>query len=122
MVEIDKELEKYQNLIQEVLNDYKLDIISQNDYEEFKQNYLYEINKLNIEKEELNDDKTEFTNLDWINKVASFGRIFEINKNIVNEFIDRILVENDKNINIVFRYKEQYNEIIKFLKSQNYMV
>lgn len=122
MVEIDKELKKYQSLIQEVLNDYKLDVISQNDYEEFKQNYLYEINKLNIEKEELNDEKKEFTNLDWINKVASYGRIFEINKNIVNEFIDRIIVGNDKSINIIFRYKEQYNEIIKFLKSQNYML
>lgn len=55
IVEIDKELEKYKSLLNELLKDYKCDFISEKDYDDFKQKYLYEINKLNIEKENMSN-------------------------------------------------------------------
>ena len=55
IVEIDKELEKYKSLLNELLKDYKCDFISEKHYDDFKQKYLYEINKLNIEKENMSN-------------------------------------------------------------------
>ena len=45
--EIEKNLAQYQSLLNELLNDYKCDFISQEDYEDFKQRYLYEFNVSN---------------------------------------------------------------------------
>lgn len=116
IVELEKELKKYKDLIDSLLHDYKMNIISQQDYEDFKENYLYEINKLNIEKEELVNDKSELLNLDWLNNFRNLENLNKIDRNIVNEFIKNIYVDDNKNIEIVFRYKEQYDEIIKYLK------
>ena len=51
--EIDVQLKKYKNLIQELLRDYEQNYISQSDYTDFKEKYMLQINQLNIEKEEL---------------------------------------------------------------------
>ena len=51
----------------ELKKDYKCDFISEEDYDNFKEKYLYEINKLNLEKENLSKNKLNSYNLDWIN-------------------------------------------------------
>ena len=42
--------------------------MAQDDYDDFKQKYLYEINKLNMKKAKLNKRKINSYNLDWIAK------------------------------------------------------
>ena len=49
-VEIDKELNKFRLLLDELIKDYICDYLSQENYENFKRKHLYEINKLNLEK------------------------------------------------------------------------
>lgn len=44
LVEVEKGIQKYKKLIDEVVKDYQCDFIPQEDYEEFKRKYLYEIN------------------------------------------------------------------------------
>lgn len=56
-------LEKYKSLLNELLKDYKCDFVSEEDYDDFKQKYLYEINKLNIEKENLKINKIMWYNI-----------------------------------------------------------
>ena len=122
IIEIEKELKKYKELINEILIDYKMDIITQQDYEEFKENYLYEINKLNIEKEELNNNKSMLSNLDWLKNFKDLEKIDILDRNIINEFIDNIFVDDNKNVEISFKYKEQYDNIIKYLKIKKNML
>lgn len=55
--EIEVQLRKYKNLIQELLKDYEQNYISQSNYTDFKEKYMLQINKLNIEKEELLKNK-----------------------------------------------------------------
>lgn len=117
--EIEKELNKYKSLLNELAKDYKCDYISQNDYDNFKQKYLYEINKLNIEKEELNKSKINTYNLDWIERFKKTGRLGMIDRNIVNSFIENIYVNDDKSVDITFRYKEQYKMAILYFRNQN---
>lgn len=69
IVEIDKKLERYRSLLNEPLKDNKCDFISEKDYEDFKQKYLYEINKLNIEKENLKINKINSYDFEWLNKL-----------------------------------------------------
>lgn len=95
--EIEKNLAQYQSLLNELLNDYKCDFISQEDYEDFKQRYLYETNKLNIEKENLKIRKMNTYNLEWINKFKNIGRIEMIDRNIVDCFIENVTVQIENN-------------------------
>ena len=120
--EINKELEKYKRLLDELKKDYKCDFISEEDYDEFKQKYLYEINKLNLEKENLNKSKINSYNLDWLNQFKKIGRIEVIDRNIVDSFIENIIVNDEKGVDIIFRYNDQYKLAERYLKSQNDVV
>ena len=120
--EINKELEKYKRLLDELKKDYKCDFISEEDYDEFKQKYLFEINKLNLEKENLNKSKINSYNLDWLNQFKKIGRIEVIDRNIVDSFIENIIVNDEKGVDIIFRYNDQYKLAERYLKSQNDVV
>ena len=120
--EIEKELEKYQVLLNELVKDYRCDFISQEDYDDFKQKYLYEINKLNMEKENLEISKINSYNLDWINNFKKTGKIKTIDRNIVDSFIKDIFVNNEKGVDIIFRYKDEYENAERYLKSKNNVV
>ena len=120
--EIEKELKQYKDLLDELVKDYKFDFISQEDYDDFKQQYLYEINKLNIEKEELSKSKINTYNLKWLEKFKKAGTIEIIDRNIVDDFIENIFVNDDRSVEILFRYRDQYNDAIKYLKNQKNMI
>lgn len=122
IVEIDKELEKYKSLLNESLKDYKCDFISEEDYDDFKQKYLYEINKLNIEKENLKINKINSYDFEWLNKLEKIGIIESVNRNIVDSFIKNIFVDNEKGVDIIYRYSDQYKLTERYLKKQNDVV
>ena len=84
--------------------------------------YLYEVNKLNLEKENLSKSKINSYNLDWINQFKKIGKLQEIDRNIVDCFIENIYVNDDKSVEILFRYIEQYKFALEYLKSQNDMI
>ena len=46
----------------------------------------------------------------------------EIDRNLIDEFISNIYVNEDRSIKIVFRFKEEYEDALKYLKNQNCMV
>lgn len=122
IVEIDKKLERYRSLLNEPLKDNKCDFISEKDYEDFKQKYLYEINKLNIEKENLKINKINSYDFELLNKLEKTGIIESVNRNIVDSFIKNIFVDNEKGVDIIYRYSDQYKLTERYLKKQNDVV
>lgn len=116
--EIDVQLKKYKNLIQELLRDYEQNYISQSDYTDFKEKYMLQINQLNIEKEELLKIKINSYNLEWMKQFKKTGVIKEIDRNIVDCFIDNIYVNNDKSININLKFKSEYENTLRYLKNK----
>ncbi len=115
-------MEKYKSLLNELLKDYKCDFISEKDYDDFKQKYLYEINKLNIEKENLKINKINSYDFEWLNKFKKTGIIESVDRNIVDSFIKNIFVDNEKGVDIIFRYSDQYKLAERYLKKQNDVV
>ncbi len=117
--EIEKELETQKKMLDELAKDYRSDFISQEDYDDFKQKYIYEINKLNMEKESLTKSKINSYNLSWMEQFKKTGKVEVIDRSIVDNFIENIYVNNDKSVDIKFRYKEQYNDAKRYLNNQN---
>ena len=116
--EIDVQLKKYKNLIQELLRDYEQNYISQSDYTDFKEKYMLQINQLNIEKEELLKIMINSYNLEWMKQFKKTGVIKEIDRNVVDCFIDNIYVNNDKSVNINLKFKSEYENTLRYLKNK----
>lgn len=112
------EKEKYKKLLNELSKDYQNDFLSQEDYYNFKEKYLFELNQLNIEMEEL-DNKNKIYNLDWLENFKKYKQLTLIDRNIVNSFTKNIFVGNDKHVEICFRYKDQYEDVLNYLKKNN---
>lgn len=117
LIELDKEEQKYRKLINEVKDDYKNDYISKGDYELFKDKYMFQLNKILLEKEELNSSKSNQENIDRINKIKKIGKIDYIDRNIIIELIDKILIHENGDIEVIFKYKNLYEDALRYLKS-----
>ena len=83
----------------------------------------------NIVQEEIDNDKEEIENqnektfnLDWLNNLKKLEKLDSINKLIVDEFIENIYIYEDRRIKIDFKYIDQYNEAIRYLKFGKSMV
>lgn len=61
-------------------------------------------------------------NLDWLNQFKKLGKIDTINRNIVDGSIKEVLVNNEKSVDITFRYRDEYEFVERYLKSQNNMI
>lgn len=119
LVEINKEIKKYEILLEEVRKDYSDDLISKKDFDNYNGEYLYRLNNLRMEHDNYLKNKSQNINLDWIKKFKEKRKFIELDKNIVDEFINRIYITEDSNVKVVFKFKEQYKEALEFLKNQN---
>ena len=65
--------------------------------------------------------KTILLILNTFNELYNF-KINEIDRNIVEQFIENIYVNNDKTVEIRLKYKDQYEDAIMYLKNQKNMI
>ncbi|MCI8460647.1 MAG: hypothetical protein HFE81_04550, partial [Bacilli bacterium] len=59
----------------------------------YKEEYLYELNKANIEIAEINKSKISDFDFNWLKNIRKIGQLDKIDKNIIDEFIDVIWVK-----------------------------
>ncbi len=58
-----------------------------------------------------NDD-----NIIWINKFIKYKNIAELSKEVVDELIDDIYVHEGKRITIKFKYEDEYQKVIDYIR------
>ena len=59
---------------------------------------------------------------EWLNKLEKTEIIESVNRNIVDSFIKNIFVDNEKGVDIIYRYSDQYKLAEMYLKKQNDVV
>ena len=96
-----------------------------------KQQYLLEIKKCDNEIEILTNKITDLKknfqaeiktlneNEYWIEHFKKAKNVNTLSRTIIDEFIDNILIDQNGGINIIFKYKNEYNDALKFLDSYN---
>ena len=75
-----------------------------------------------MEKENLKRTRINSYNLDWLNKFRKLQKFDSIDRNIVDIFIENIFVDNNKNLDVKFRFNDQYKIAIEYLKNQKNML
>ena len=115
IVELDKDIKKYNDLLDGILEDYKKDYILKEDFEKYNREYLYELNRLRLEREKLNKNENNDIDLKWINDLKNNGKIEKLDRKIISNFINKIYVSDDGSIDIMLKYDSQYENAIKAL-------
>ena len=85
-----------------------------------EKNVAIEIN--NVEKElqvvKIDNDK----NRNWINTFRNIENIDELNYRLVRDLIDCIYVHENGKITIKFKYQDEFEEAIKFIKDNRRII
>ena len=67
------------------------------------------------EKETIKNNDT-----DWMNILKKKEKINELNRLLIDELIEDIVVSEDGNIKVIFKYEDKYFEALDFINKQNY--
>jgi ABC-type phosphate transport system ATPase subunit len=52
-----------------------------------------------------------------IKRIKEIGKLDYIDRNIIQELIDKIYVREDRSINVVFKYKNLYEDALRYLNN-----
>ena len=120
--DVNENISKYNLFKSSALSDYECKYISKEDYEEYNLEYSNKIKKLLEIKEEIEKQIKELGKvhqkenniLDKYNK-----KIENLDKTIIDDLIENIYISKDRNIRIAFKYEDEYNSAIDFIKKHN---
>ena len=101
----------------DIKEDFKNDFISKEYLDKFKDRYMYELNKILLEKEDINNSSTSKDNINRIKRIKEVGKLDIIDRDIIQEFIETIYIREDKGIDVVFKYKNLYEDALRYLNN-----
>ena len=115
-----KKYEKYRQLKKMAYEDWKLGNIAEEEYKEYSETYTNSMNEIknnikNIE-EELNKFKKNDNNAIWIDKFVKYKNITQLSKEVIDELVDDIFIHEGKEITIKFKYEDEYQRAIDYIK------
>ena len=58
---------------------------------------------------------TGITEKNWVTLFKQYENIDELNRRVLMSLVDRILIYEDHRIEIVFKYKDEYEQTVKFV-------
>ena len=100
--------------------DWKLGNITEKEYNEYTKEYGEQIRQFedNIDKyyNELKDFEQANRESKWIEYFTKYKNVNTLSRELIDSLIDNIYVYEDKKIRIKFKYEDEYNYLIDFIK------
>ena len=66
--------------------------------------------------EDINNSSSSKENITRIKKIKELGKLDYIDRNILNELVDAIYIHEDRGVEIAFKYKNLYEDALRYLK------
>lgn len=60
--------------------------------------------------------------MEWFNKFKKYKKVESITRDILDSLIEKILIYEDGNIKIIFNFQNEYDELIRYLNSHDFVV
>lgn len=123
--ETEKDIKKYSELLSSLKEDLINKFISHNEFAEYSDSYRNKIEKLNNQLITINNqiDNINMDNNCNIYAIENFikaGKIENLNRKIIDELIDEIYIDEDKNVKIKFNYEDVFLDAIDFMEKNVY--
>ncbi len=117
---IERKLNEKRKIKQKFYEDWKLGIISKEDYLNFVKSNENTINILTERYKKYSDKLSEENNLEdkksLFKKIEKYKDIKEVNKELIDDMIDKIYSYGNNKVEIIFKYKDEYKNIMKLIK------
>ena len=121
---INKEIEKIKTLKKDLYEDWKFGFITKGEYLQYNDDYSSKYEELNTN---LNNAKTRYEiinnravlsdEIKWIQEIKKYKNIQTLTKEVIDNLIDTIYIKEDNNnLNIKFKYQDEYLQVIQFIK------
>ena len=113
--------EKYIMLRNSIKEDLKENFISEEEYWQYNKEYSDKIKKIKEDIQLYEEEKETIKNndTDWKNIFKKKEKINELNRLLIDDLIEDIVVSEDGNIKVTFKYEDKYFEALDFIKRQN---
>lgn len=124
---LEKDVEKYKKLKKSAYEDWKCGELDEKEYFEYTGEYSKNIKDIEDKLQNLYEGIATIRNNSeedsyWIEKFLKNKNITELNKGIIDELIDNIYVHEDGNITIVFNYQDEYEEAVRYVKENRFLL
>ena len=120
IAKLEEEIERYQKLKLRLYEDLSDGIIDKSEYFEFRNSYTKIIEEkqealLRVKKEMKQSIATGATERNWVTLFKQYENIEELNRRVLMALVDRILIYEDHAIEIVFKYKDEYQQTLEYV-------
>ena len=120
IAKLEEEIERYQKLKLRLYEDLSDGIIDKSEYFEFRNSYTKIIEEkqealLRVKKEMKQSVTTGATERNWVTLFKQYENIEELNRRVLMALVDRILIYEDHAIEIVFKYKDEYQQTLEYV-------
>ena len=114
--------EKYIMLRNSIKEDLKENFISEEECWQYNKEYSDKIKKIKEDIQLYEEEKETLKNkdTDWMNIFKKKEKINELNRLLIDELIEDIVVSEDGNIKVIFKYEDKYFEALDFINKQKY--
>ncbi len=123
----ESELDKLRKLKRICYDDWKLDVITEDEYNDYSNDYTKEIailteklTKMNSELSRL--DITKEKNNQWIEEFKKEQNITQLTRKVLISLVKNIYIKENNNIKIEFKYEDEFNKTIEYVKNNEFVV
>lgn len=122
ITKLEEEIERFQGLKLRLYEDLADGVINKEEYMEFRNRYtgIIEERKAALERvkrEQKEASITGMTERHWVQLFRENEGVGELNRRILMEIVDRILIHEDHRIEIIFKYKEEFEAACRMVRS-----
>ena len=105
-----------------IKEDLKENFILEEEYWQYNKEYSDKIKKIKEDIQLYEEEKETIKNndTDWMNIFKKKEKINELNRLLIDELIEDIVVSEDGNIKVIFKYEDKYFEALYFINKQKY--
>lgn len=123
-IEIQEEVVRKNNTLRlGIYEDLRAGLLDRSEYESLKKELAERIAEATAAIEKLNKEKREILDgvskqQSWVEQFRQYENVTELTRPMVIHLIERINIFEDSNIEIVFRHRNQIEEILRFISEQ----
>ena len=123
-IEIQEEVVRKNNTLRlGIYEDLRAGLLDRSEYESLKKELAERITEATAAIEKLNKEKREILDgvskqQSWIEQFRQYENVTELTRPMVIHLIERINIFEDSHIEIVFRHRNQIEEILRFISEQ----
>ena len=119
---IDTEIKQIKAFKSALFEDFKLNILTEEEYREYLTQYDYQIMQLTKRKNFYNDEiielnNTNIDNIEWIETFKKYKNVNNLTREMINELINYIYIVDKDKIVVEFYFENEYEIIIDYLEN-----